>query len=65
MLRLVEAQGHKYDDDCKRLWVQFPFEEIKYLIFSFHRSGSDVKRGIKLRHATPPEFYGKCETKVS
>ena len=39
---------------CKgdRLWVRFPFEEMKYFIFSFTRSAEEVKRGVELRHST-------------
>ena len=39
--------------DCKRalLRVQFPFEEIKYLIFSFPRSGNNAKYGVEFRHS--------------
>ena len=34
--------------DCKRdrLWVEFPLEEIKYLIFLFLRSGVEAKRSV-------------------
>ena len=40
--------------DCKRdrLWARFPFEEVKYLIFSFRRSGVGAKRGDKTRNAS-------------
>ena len=51
-LRPVVVQGHR---DCKhdRLWVQFPFEEIKY--FSF-RSGNKAKSpalSSVTQHAVP------------
>ena len=36
-LRSVVAQGH-------RSWVRLPLEVIKFLIFSFSRSGSEAKR---------------------
>ena len=34
------------------LWVQVPFEEIKYLMFSCLRSGVVAKRGVEFRHST-------------
>ena len=30
---------------CDRLWVQFPLEEVKYLIFCILRSGVEVTAG--------------------
>ena len=43
--------------DCKIdwLWFRYPFEVMKYLfkcIFSFLRSGVEVKRGAVFRHLT-------------
>ena len=43
--------------DCKHdgLWVRFQLEEMKYLfkfIFSFLRSGGEVKRGVEFRYST-------------
>ena len=35
-----------------RLWVRFLFEEMKYLIFPFRRSGNEAKRGVEFRHIT-------------
>ena len=35
------------------MWFQFPLEEIKYLIFSFHRCG------IEALSSQPAEFGGK------
>ena len=36
--------------NATRLWVRFPLIEIKYLIFSFPRSGNETKRDVdKLR----------------
>ena len=47
-----------------RLWGRFPIEEIMYLIFSFHRSCNDIKRGLDsaTEHTIPREFGGKCVT---
>ena len=44
--------------NCKRdrLWLHFPLEETKYLIFPC--SG---KRGVEFG-AMPPKYDGKCET---
>ena len=51
MVRSVVLQVHT-DTNCKRdrLWVRYPFEEMKYLIFLFSRSGNEAKRVVKLRH---------------
>ena len=40
--------------DCKRdrLWVRFPLEEMKHLIFSFLPFGVEAKRRVKFRHST-------------
>ena len=40
--------------DCKRdrLWIRFPLEEIKYLMFSFHCSGVEAKCDVDFRHST-------------
>ena len=52
--------------DCKRdrLWVWFPLEEMKYLIFPF---SSDVKQSEALisvtQHEMPAVFGEKWETK--
>ena len=43
---LLSVQNHD------RLCVRFPFEEIKYLIFSILRSGVEAKRGVKFHHLT-------------
>ena len=47
------------DSKRNRLWVRFPFEEIKYLIFSFPRSGNKTKfpsLSSATHHAILPEF---------
>ena len=57
--------------DCKRdrLWVRFQFEEIKYLIFSFHRSDVNLisRQSAAFcsasQHSMPREFGGKWATK--
>ena len=33
------------------LWVRFPLENMKYSIFSFPRSGVEIKRGVEFRHS--------------
>ena len=40
--------------DCirERLWGRFPFEEMKYLFFSFLRSGVEAKSGVEFRRLT-------------
>ena len=40
--------------NCKheRLWVRFPLQKNKYLIFSFHGSGVEAKRGVEFRYST-------------
>ena len=54
--------------DCKTdwLWVRSPLEEVKYLfkiIFSFIRSGVEVKCGVEFCHSVlPPEFDRKWGT---
>ena len=37
-------QGRLYRN---RLWVRFPLEELKYLLFSFFRSSVEAKRGVE------------------
>ena len=34
------------------MWVWFPLEEIKCLLFSFLHSGAEAKWGVELRHST-------------
>ena len=54
--------------DCKRdrLFVPFPFEEMKYIFFSFLHSGVDKRQSAALssvtQHAMPAEFGGKWGT---
>ena len=50
----VEAQAC----GCKRnrLWVRCPLEKMKYIIFSFPRSGDESKCSVKLRHPTRNVF---------
>ena len=48
-----------------RLWVRFPLEKKKYLIFSFTRSGNEANRGNEFRHSTRnpsriPRKVGNC-----
>ena len=46
-ISLLYIRGQlRYKFECKRdsFWVRFPFEEMKYLIFSFLRSGNESKR---------------------
>ena len=47
------AQACNYK--CNRLWVRFPPEEIKYLIFSSLRSGVEAKFNTQM----PLKFAGK------
>ena len=46
------GQGHKRETvnapGCSLNWAQ----EMKYLIFSFPRSGDEAKRSVEFRHAT-------------
>ena len=36
MIKIIEASsGTEAHAKCKRLWVRFPLEKIKYLIFSY------------------------------
>ena len=37
---------------CERRLVRFSLEEIKYLIFSFLRSGLEAKRGVEFCRST-------------
>ena len=46
------AQWHKRVRS-RRLWVRFPLREMDYLIFSFPRSGNEVKRGVEYRDNAP------------
>ena len=55
-------QGHKRVTVNDKLWVRFPFEEVKYLIFSFLCSGVEVKRSEEFHHSMPPEFGRKWGT---
>ena len=51
---MVSLGAREQACDCKRdmLRVRFLFGEIKYLIFSFPRSGNEVKHGVEFRHST-------------
>ena len=46
-----EAQVCDYKG-VRRLWVLFPLEKIKYLMFSFTRFSNDAKYGVDLSHPT-------------
>ena len=46
------AQKHKVGLRHDKLWIQFPLGKIKYLLFSFLRSGVEVKRGVESRHSS-------------
>ena len=48
MASAAGAQDRKSD----WLWVRSPLEDIKYLFFSFLRSGIETKRGVKFLHST-------------
>ena len=37
-----DAGAQAWDCKCDRLWVRFPLEEMKYLIFSFPRIGNAI-----------------------
>ena len=39
-------------DSCNMILVDLIFERIKYLIFSFPRSGNEAKRGVEHYHST-------------
>ena len=42
-----------YVCDCKRLWLRFPLQAMKYLICLFPRSGNEAKRRVEFGHVTP------------
>ena len=44
------AQGQACDCKRNRLWVRFPLEKIKYLMFSFLNSDDETERGVEVRH---------------
>ena len=50
------AQGHKRD--CERVRLSVRVQEVKYLIFSFLRSGVEAKHDVELHHSTstPPDW---------
>ena len=52
----VYFKGIRNKGLCDRLWVQFLLEEIKYLLFSFFRSGVEAQRRTKsFHHTTAPQ----------
>ena len=52
------AQACDYKRDW--LWVRFPFEEMKYIIYiSISHSSVEVKHSIEFRHSKSSEFDGK------
>ena len=48
----VVAQGHKCVTINATGCVGFSLEEMKYLIFSFFRSGVETKRDVEFHHLT-------------
>ena len=46
------------DEGCGKLWIRILLEEMKYLVFSFSRSGNEAryKRGVVSRHSTRNAF---------
>ena len=54
--------------DCKRdrLWNRFPFERMKYLIFSFRSvTQTNAAWSSATEHAMPLEFGVKCRIEMS
>ena len=51
-VRPVVAQERKCDFIRDSLWVRFPFEVLKHLIFSFLCSGVEAKCKFEFRHST-------------
>ena len=46
------AGAQACDSNRDRLWVRLPFEEIKYLLFSFLRSGNEANRDYSTCNAS-------------
>ena len=46
------AETQAYDCEYDKLWIRFPLEEMKYLLFSFIGSSVEAHNGIKFRHST-------------
>ena len=62
LIDIIEgSRGAGVSVPFQMLWVRFLREQMKYLIFSFLRTGVEAKRGVKFRHSTHNASRIRCK----